>query len=285
MKLRCAFLMLIAGIFVIFTATGICQVKTSPVESVEKYGQGTINWSVGYIEAMGLGASPDSATAKIQNRPVALRAAREMASRNLAEIVRMVQVDSSAKLLNLMAQNSALNTQVNALIQSAIVADQQFMPDGTVEIRLRIALYRELGQAIFPLLVAPKQEASSPATPATPGAAPATFTGIVVDARGTGARPAIFPKILDEEGKEIYAASMVDSDAFAQFGMSGYTREIMIGPRHPRVAPSALIIKALRALGAARADIVISKEDAQKIIAAPQSAGLFKQCRVMIVVD
>ncbi len=285
MKSRCAFLIIIAGIFSIFVSAGFCQTKTSPVESVEKYGQSTINWTVGYIEAMGLGASPDSAAAKIQNRPIALRAAKEMASRNLAEIVRMVQVDSSAKLVNLMAQNSALNTQVNALVQSAIVADQQFMPDGTVEIRLRIALYRELGQAIFPLLVAPKQEASPPATPASPGAAPATFTGIVVDARGTGARPAIFPKILDEEGKEIYAASMVESDAFAQFGMSGYTREIMIGPRHPRVAPNALIIKAIRASGAAKADVVISREDAQKINAAPQSAGLFKQCRVMMVVD
>jgi hypothetical protein len=275
--------MLITGIFLTFTTNGFCQVKTFPVESVEKYGQSTINWSVGYIEAMGLGASPDSATAKIQNRPIALRAAKEMASRNLAEIVRMVQVDSSAKLVNLMAQNSALNTQVNALIQSAIVADQQFMPDGTVEIKLRIALNRELGQAIFPLLVAPKQEAIPPATPATSGAA--TFTGIVVDARGTGARPAIFPRILDEGGKEIYAASMVDSDAFAQFGMSGYTREIMIGPRHPRVAPSALVIKAIRASGEAKADVVISKEDAQKINIAPQSAGLLKQCRVMIVVD
>lgn len=280
MKSRCAFLMLITGIFLTFTTNGFCQVKTFPVESVEKYGQSTINWSVGYIEAMGLGASPDSATAKIQNRPITLRAAKEMASRNLAEIVRMVQVDSSAKLVNLIAQNSALNTQVNALIQNAIVADQQFMPDGTVEIKLRIALYRELGQAIYPLLVVAKQEASAPATPGA-----ATFTGIVVDARGTGARPAIFPKILDEDGKEIYAASMVDSDVFAQFGMSGYTREIMIGPRHPRVAPSALIIKAIRASGTAKADVVINKEDAQKINTAPQSAGLLKQCRVMIVVD
>ncbi len=282
MKSRCAFLMLVTGIFLTFVTNGFCQVKTSPVESVEKYGQSTINWSVGYIEAMGLGASPDSATAKIQNRPIALRAARDMASRNLAEIVRMVQVDSSAKLVNLMAQNSALNTQVNALIQSSIVADQQFMPDGTVEIRLRIALYRELGQAIYPLLVVTKQEAN---TPVATGAAPVAFTGIVIDARGTGARPAIFPKILDEDGKEIYTASMVDSDAFAQFGMSGYTREIMIGPRHPRVAPSALIIKAIRASGMGKADVVISREDAQKISAAPQSAGLFQQCRIMMVVD
>lgn len=285
MKLRCAFLTMIAGIFLIFAATGICQVKTSPVESEERYGQSSINWSAGYIEAMGLGASPDSAAAKIQNRPIALRAAKDMASRNLAEIVRMAQVDSATKLGTLMQQSSAVNAQVGALVQGAIVADQQFMPDGTVEIKLRIALYRELGQAIFPLIVTAKKEAMPPAPPAAAGAAPAAFTGIVVDARGTGARPAIFPRILDEDGKEIYAATMVDGEAFTQFGMSGYTREIMIGPSHPRVAPNVLIVKALRASGSGKADVVVNKEDAQKINAASQNAGLFQQCKVMIVVD
>ena len=65
-----------AGILLILASAGFCQDKVTMSEWVEKVGQGSINWSAGYIEAVGIGAPPDRSLGKINARPMALRAAK-----------------------------------------------------------------------------------------------------------------------------------------------------------------------------------------------------------------
>ena len=86
MKLKFVSMTVLAGFILLFASAGFCQNAISMSEWVEKVGQGNVNWSAGYIEAVGIGAPPERSMGKINARPMALRAAKVDAYRNLLEI-------------------------------------------------------------------------------------------------------------------------------------------------------------------------------------------------------
>lgn len=284
MKLRYLFVTAMVGVLLIFTSTGICQEKLTTNDLVEKIGQGSINWTAGYVEAVGIGVSPDQAVPKINSRPVALRAAKESASGYLLEMVKNIQVDSAGKVKDFMLKSDAVNAQINGIVQRSVIDDQLYMPDGTVEVKIRVPLYGELSNVILPAAFATmnlkSQASSDSAAPPT-----VTYSGIVVDARGIGIRPAMIPKIFDEDGKEIYSLASVDMRYAVRQGVSGYVRDLEAAQKNERVAVNPLTVKALKSAGAGKTDIIISNTDAGRIKNAVQSELLFKQCRVLIVAD
>ncbi len=284
MKVRYLFVTAVVGVLLIFTSTGICQQKLTANDLVEKIGQGSINWTAGYVEAAGIGVAPDQTVAKINARPVALRAAKESASGYLLEMVKNVQVDSSRKVKDFMLESDAVNAQITGIVQRAVIADQLYMPDGTVEVKIRVPIYGELSNIILPAAFARmnlKNEASSAS------AAPPTvmYSGIVVDARGIGIRPAMIPKIFDEAGKEIYGLASVDIQYAVRQGVSGYVRDLEAAQKNERVAVNPLTVKAIKSAGAGKTDLIISNADAGQIKNAVQSELLLKQCRILIVAD
>jgi len=285
MKVRLLLVTTVIGALLIFTSVGICQEKITANDLVEKIGQGSINWTAGYIEAAGIGVAPDQTVAKINARPVALRAAKENASSYLLEMIKNVQVDSARKIKDFMMESETVNTQINGMVQRAMIADQLYMPDGTVEVKIRVPIYGELSNVILPAAFARmnlKNQSSSDASAAPPTV---MYSGIVVDARGTGIKPAMIPRIFDEVGKEIYSLASVDIQYAVRQGVSGYVRDLEAAKQNQRVAVNPLTVKALKSAGDSKTDIVISSADSGQIKNAVQSELLFKQCRVLIVVD
>ena len=199
MKLRLMSIAVIAGILLLFTGVGFCQDKVSISEWVDKVGQGSVNWSAGYIEAVGIGAPPDRLIGKAAARPAAVRAATVVAQRNLLEIIQGVQVDSATTVRDSMVDSDVINTQVKGLVKGAqMVGKPDYMSDGTVEVILRIPLYGQLAKIIMvpamakppappepapaaPAPVAPAPVVTAPVTPAPAAPAPVAYTGMVVD--------------------------------------------------------------------------------------------------------
>jgi hypothetical protein len=285
MKSRFISIAVMAGFLLFFAQAGFCQDKVSMSEWVEKLGQGSVNWSAGYIEAVGIGAPPDRSVGKINARPLALRAAKVDALRNLLEITKGVRVDSQTSVKDFTVESDVINTQVEGLVKGAVVVDQQYMADGTVEVRLRMPLYGNLAQIIIPTAIEKRKQVLPPAplapapaapvpaapTPAvtTPApavpAAPIAYTGMVVDARGIQARPAMAPRIFDENGAELYGSANVDREYAVQQGMSGYARDLTAAQSNGRVTANPVTIKAVKTSGAGKADLVVSNADAQQI--------------------
>jgi hypothetical protein len=192
-------------------------------------------------------------------------------------------------------ESDVVNTQVEGLIKGAQVVDQQYMPDGTVEVRLRMPLYGNLSQIMIPLSIE-KRKSVQPPEPAAPApAAPAhavtasptsvVYTGLVVDARGIGAHPAMSPHIYDEDGKEVYGSANVDRECAVQRGMSGYERDLTAAQSNQRITANSLKAKALKTGGPGKTDLIISNADAAQIRASSENASFMKKCRVMIVLD
>jgi hypothetical protein len=290
MKSRFISIAVIAGLLFLFVGAGFCQEKISGSEWVEKIGQGSVNWSAGYIEAVGIGAPSDKSIGKPNARPLALRAAKIDAYRNLLEITKGVQVDSATTVKDFTVESDVINTQVSGMVNGAVVVDQQYMSDGTVEVRVRMPLYGNLAKIIMPPAMAnppapPVPSAPAPAAPAPAVAAPAAYTGMVVDARGIQARPAMSPRIFDEDGKEVYGSANVDRQYAVEQGMSGYARDLNAAQSNQRVTANPVTVKALRTSGAGRSDLIISNADAQQIRNSAETMTFMKKCRVMVVLD
>lgn len=125
-----------------------------------------------------------------------------------------------------------------------------------------------------------KEEVVSPPAPAG-----VVYTGLVLDARGIQARPAMSPKVVDENGQEVYGSMQVDREFAVQQGMSGYARDLTAAQSNSRVTNNPVTIKGLKSVGPGRSNIVISNADAQMIRAAAENLVFLKKCRVMVVLD
>lgn len=298
MKSKLMSLAIVAGILILFTGSGLCQEKISMNEWVEKVGQGSVNWSQGYIEALGIGAVPDRSVGKSNARPMAMRAAKVDAYRNLLEITKGVQIDSATTVKDFMVESDVINSKVEGLVKGAQQVKTEYMSDGTVEVTLRMPLYGGvLAQTIMPLAIAkppappepativPAPVAATPVAPAPAPAGPAAYTGMVIDARGIQARPAMSPRVFDEDGKEVYGSANVDREYAVQQGMSGYARDLNAAQSNQRVTANPITVKALRPSGAGKSDLIISNADAQQIRSAADNMTFMKKCRVMVVLD
>jgi len=279
----------IVSMLFLSTGIGFSQEKVGGsqwTQIVEQMGdKGKINWSEGYIEAVGIGAPPERYIGKPQARPMALRAAKIDAYRNLLETTKGVRIDSSTVVKDFAVENDVINTQVEGLVKGAKLVNQDYLSDGTVEVTLRMPMAGGFAQVIIPKALERKPELAPPAPPAPPAPSGDVFTGMVVDARGIQARPAMAPKILDENGKEVYGSMNVDKEFAVQQGMSGYARDLTAAQSNPRVTNNPISVKGVKTEGPGKSNIVISNADADKIRGAADNMTFLKKCRVMIVLD
>ncbi|HEV8539641.1 MAG TPA: hypothetical protein VGQ60_00625, partial [Nitrospiraceae bacterium] len=135
------------------------------------------------------------------------------------------------------------------------------------------------------------------------GGADEGYTGLVIDARGLGVKPAFFPAVMDDKGDVLYGPETVDRATVEQNGMVQYKalpkdakisslfgeeayviRPVQLGTA-PREGRRPLKIKGADKSGALKANILISSEDAQKIRGDAKMKGALGRSKVVIVTD
>ncbi|MBT9438767.1 MAG: hypothetical protein GAS50_06205 [Desulfobacterales bacterium] len=189
--------------------------------------------------------------------------------------------------------------KVSGMVKGAQIVKQEYLSDGTVEVTMQMSLHGGFAQLVLPqeirqvepiksvpsLSVEPPKP--SPDIPSKTAEKPTSeiYTGLVVNAIGLNARPAMSPKIIDETGQEVYGSAFVSREYAVQQGMSGYAKDITAAQSNPRVTNNPLTVKGLKTEGPGNADIVISNADASKLRSASEHLSFMKKCRVMIVVD
>ncbi len=108
-------------------------------------------------------------------------------------------------------------------------------------------------------------------------------TGVVIDGRGLGLRPALLPKIVDPQGQEIYVGQIVTRTNAVGQGVAGYARDVNAATNNFRVTDNPAVIKGLRASGAARTDVMLSQTDASTLTDLGKKGDFLQFCRVIIV--
>ncbi|RMG67512.1 MAG: hypothetical protein D6715_04580 [Calditrichaeota bacterium] len=269
-------------------------------------GMGGIDWTAGVVRATGIGA-PNPNMPPSAQRAGAIEAAKRVALRNLLEMVKGVYVNSETTIENAMVSSDLIRTRVEGVVRNFRVVDTRYMSTGDVEVDVEVPLSSfydvflppETGQAGQPLLCPtcgqpwpkgkpypfPRPQKPGQTNEGTAGATSVAYSGLIVDARGLGVRPALAPRILDEQGNEVYGTGYVSRDYAIQIGVVGYEKAVDRARSNERVAPNPLVIKGLKAAGPNHTDVVISNTDAQMIRAAAANLNFLDQCKVMIVLD
>jgi hypothetical protein len=299
-RLLC-FFMFLFGFLICVQASSYAQLIGSVSDVVENIGDsGKVDWTNGVVTVVGIGAPPANAANAAQARAMAKRAALVVAQRNMLEALKGVRVDSETLVENFVTTSDRIRTAVQGIIRGASEMKTQYMSDGSVEVTIGIKLAGALAEELLPKPAGPVQPMAPPAPPAAPSApaAPTTsgaptpsgpsgpiLTGLIVDSRGLNVRPAMAPKILNEEGREVYGSAFVKREYAVRQGMAGYSKDLAAAQANPRVTNNPITVKGLRTSGTGRTDVVISNADASAIHSAASNLSFLSNCRVMIVVD
>ena len=279
---RSGFFATVIAFYVLITGSAYAQLVGTVKDVIDPVGStGKVDWTTGVITAVGIGAPPAQPANPAQARAMAERAAQVVAYRNMLEAIKGVRVDSTTTVENFIVTSDLIKTQVNGIIQGATIMDKKYMSDGSVEVTVGMKLTGALADALLP-----KTPLTSPAGGAiAPGTSGQLYTGLIVDARGLGLRPAMAPKILNEDGKEVYGSAWINRDYAVREGMVGYMKDPVTAQANPRVADKPLMVKALKVSGDGRVDTVISNADAAMLQSASQNLSMLEKCRVIILVD
>ncbi|MDZ7288345.1 MAG: LPP20 family lipoprotein [candidate division KSB1 bacterium] len=272
---------------------------------------GVVDWGQQRIRATGIGAPRPDAPPGAQ-RAGAIEAAKLAALRNLLQTVQGVNISSETTVRNAMVENDVINTKVQGIIRGYTIVDTRYLSDQSVEVEIEVPLSGVLADALLPqnfgggrLLTAqplcpvcgqpwpqgkpvpPGVQLITPGTPGQPstGAAGGAFTGLIIDAKGLGLMPAMAPKVVDENGNEIYGSKYVSREFAVKQGMVGYDKDVNAARNNQRVTNNPLIIKAVRATGTNKTDLIVANADAQRIHSAAQTQNFLDKCRVMFILD
>lgn len=283
---------MIRFIFAVLIGTSLAMAQygygVTPGAVVEDLGNGAINYSQGIITATGIGSIPEYAVNAGQARAMAIRAAKTDARRQLVELVNGITLNSETTMKNRMA-DEVVQEKVSGVIRGAYqVGDVRYLSDTSVELTMAVSM-SGISEIVTPdasaFVAPPALTGPQPPEAALPAAASGPLTGIIIDARGLGVRPAMAPKIVGPNNSTVYGPGHYTRDFAIQFGVTGYSKSLEAAQEDQRVKGNPLVVRGVSAQGSNSADIVVDSPTAWKIQSAEQKYGILKACRVLILLD
>ena len=253
---------------------------------MQDIGTGKVDWTSQVLRSTGIGA-PNVNMPLPQQRAGALRAARMDALRNLLETVKGINLNSETLVENAVVTNDQILTKVEGAVRGFRVVDTRYMSSGDVEVGVEVPLTGIITDALLPPLPAFSGDSAPVSTGGAGVETPVAgaVSGLIVDARGLGLRPAMAPRVLDGQGNEVYGSKLVDREYAVDIGMVGYEKDVNRAAKNERVASTPMVVKGVEASGPNKTDVVIGAADAAKIQSTAENANFLQQCKVMFVLD
>ena len=266
-------------------------------DAVQQVDNGAMNYSNGFVVATGIGAISPLAQNPGMARATAVRAAKVDAMRNLLEAVMAITVSSETTVRGAAIENDVVKTSVEGMVRGARMrdidgdgrgsnSDIRYLSDTSIEIEMEVHMSGISEVILPPAGYAPEPIAGGAPAPASPSAPrPGTVTGLIVDARGLGLRPAMSPKIVDQNGGVVYGPGNFTREFAVKFGVAGYSKNLEQAQQDPRVVGNPMVVKGVGVQGANKADLVLAAGDVSRVKGAESSGKFLSNCKVMILID
>jgi hypothetical protein len=229
-----------------------------------------VDWQGQLVRATGAGAPDLKAQNPAQARLGAERAALLDAFRNLLGQVKGVSVDGTRKVGELM-QKDEVRARVEGLVRGYRISARRYFSDNGVEVEIEVPL------AVLSDVVDPD---ATPLAPPAKAEAEKGATGLVIDARGLKALPALMPRVLDEAGKPLYSIDWLSAAARKVSGAASYVQSLEEAQKSMKAGEKPLVLKAAKAAGA---DLQLGPDDAKKLAAL--DASFLADGKVVIVLN
>ncbi len=281
---------------------------------IERMGErGKIDWTNGALYATGLGAIPHNETNEAKAYLRARTFAKLDALRNLIMVVDHVRIDSHTVGADFEAQNDTIRAEVQGIVKGAQVIGERDIKRGRdtmVEVTIVTHMYGDQGLArVFlpeearrSMERAPERTVEPDPTPAPPvvalrngyrvpeGIEPApegaAFTSVIIDTRGYKVDRCMSPKILRQDGSEVWGTVRVDPDWVLDHGIVIYAHNMTDARALDRAGRNPLV---LRACGTAHtaipSDAVLSQADSDRLLSLNARDRFMDKFNVIFIVD
>ena len=275
--LKKASLVVVAGLAVFAASVHAGDAKDAAPPSddsvVQKIGHGEINWSKKTVTATGSGAANLKDGNVAVARLNAERAAKLDALRNVIETVQGIQVSGARSAADIMS-NGEIKSRIEGMARGFKIVDTRYYSDGSVDVIIQMPIDENLTNA---LVERPKK------TRKVSAEGPATWSGLVINARGLNVQPSMAPRIVDESGKEVYGTEVVSEKGLKQGGIASYAKNE--GQATEKVGEKPLVVKALKLVDKSKTDVVISNADADKLRDPNTNLSFLADGKVVLLVD
>ncbi len=258
------------------------------------FAQGKIDWERGVVSAVGIGAPNLNMPNAAAQRAGAVRAAKLSALRELGETVKGMYISGETKVENFMVTNDEITGQFEGILRAfRQVGPPEYFDDGSVQVTVELSINGDLSALFLENEEFGETEEENTtsydnlneeAEEEIEELGEGVYTGLIVDCRDINLRPALSPKILDESGNEIYGSAYVSREFAVQQGMMGYLKDIEKAKSLSRVGANPLVIRAQKAKGPNKVNIVISDKNAAKIKSLASKLNFLRECRVVAIV-
>jgi hypothetical protein len=253
--------------------------------------QARVAWTAGELRLDAVRALDPETSSIVRAKSDAQAALESRISPQLAAALADVPLDSSRTVGGLAAENTEFLESLHSLARSA-------RPEAVF---LSIDLARLTVRWVFPLFgprgvtgyLLPEREAAMRRPLGY--AASRAFTGLVIHARGslpvvgTGTtatlRPALFPRIWDENMDLVLEKGQVRASSLSAWGMVGYLDRLDEEAIRGRAGTDPLRVAARAVFGKLPVDVVIPVEAARQLLSVPQNVEALRLGRICIVYD
>lgn len=275
MKYKILITLLLTCILVPFSFAQQPQPVNEPIGD-----NGSVDWSSQILQAKGIAVQGG-----VGGRAGQIRAAELDALRQILETAKGMRLTSETTVENFMLSSDVIRTRVEGVARNfRRVGDPVYMSDGSIEltVEMNLAGHGQFFDAVYPLQMGNLAPIYSPQAQVQSSW---VFSGLIIDARGLGVRPAISPRILTEDGREVYGSGYADREWAIEYGMAGYAKDIEAAKLDERVGTNPIVVEALKVAGTNRTDVIISDRDVRRIHTVEKNLKFLQECRVIILVD
>jgi hypothetical protein len=246
----------------------------------------------GVIIAKGIGAAPtDRPLSAAQKEALALRAAKVVALRELADTAGGIRLAGDTAIRDAAATNDQIRGTMEAFVRGADVIHESYdesREKAVVFVRLNLKGPNSMVENLLPKIIQ-QQAVSLAPVPAyrppesAPPPPPAPADGLIIDATGSSFRPALINRILTAGGSALFEPSRIAPDILAKKGCGEYTNDIgkakailaERGAKHPLVVKVAGVQRST--------DAQVSETDDAAIFTANQKANFLEGAKVVFV--
>ena len=281
---------------------------------IERFPEGKVDWDAGYFYGTGIGYPHLNDNSKAK----ALKVAESKALSAILQVASGLRVDDRRTLADLQREKTVI--QIRALIRYE-PHEQQFVQRGKtpfyrVTYRAPMKGVQGLTRNLLHYVRSGRSSGEDEIKTEPPGDEEGA-TWLVLDARGfsrqSPVQPALFPKILTQNGEALLDLNLAEEGALVQRGMARYVvsdksrEEILsrleqegpvnlarlLGPswalaqeKGERKRQGKVIVKDVTQIqGLMKTNLVISEADAREIRDEDASSQILKKCRVIVVVS
>jgi hypothetical protein len=111
------------------------------------------------------------------------------------------------------------------------------------------------------------------------------FSGLIVDARGLGGKPALVCRLFDEQARLVYGPSLVSRQVGQNQGIVGYKATMQEARTSTRVGQLPLEVRAQSLHADSVSDFVLSAHEVQPLWNTANISEIFSQGKVIIVLQ